>query len=80
MADKKWEEKMYESREEREQIGRQTNARSAQGEKSESAGGSERVLTASIELELSDEEIRKRVGSGNFDSAKDDRQSNSINS
>lgn len=80
MADKKWEEKTYESREEREQIGRQTNARFAQGEKSEMEDGAERIPTSPVDRVLSDEEIRKRVGSGNFDSAKNDRQTNSINS
>lgn len=80
MADKKWVEKTYESREEREQLGRQVNARFAEGERMEVEDGSQNIPTAPIDLELSEEEIRRRVGSGNFESAKDDRQTNSINS
>ncbi|WP_088006699.1 hypothetical protein [Indiicoccus explosivorum] len=80
MADKKWVEKTFDSREERERLGRQINKRFAETERAEVEAGSENIPTGPIDLDLSEEEIRRRVGSGNFESAKDDRQTNSINS
>ncbi|SET05578.1 hypothetical protein [Paenibacillus sp. NFR01] len=68
------------SREEREQAGRRTNAGFARVERMEVAEGSTAIPTGTIGGELTEEEIRRRVGSGNFESAKNDLQSGSINS
>ncbi|QSF43772.1 MULTISPECIES: hypothetical protein [Paenibacillus] len=68
------------SREEREQIGRRTGAGFARVERTEATEGSTNIPTGSIGAELTEDEIRRLVGSGNFESAKNDRQSGSINS
>jgi len=69
----------YTSREERERIGRQTNAGFARVEKTdyEVEGG---IPMGDIGAPLTEEEIRRRVGEGNFEAAKDDNQTGSINS
>lgn len=69
----------YTSREERERIGRQTNAGFARVEKTdyEVEGG---IPMSDIGAPLTEEEIRRRVGEGNFEAAKDDNQTGSINS
>lgn len=68
------------TREEREQIGRQTNAGFARVERMEVSEGSADIPTGTIGQELTEEEIRRRVGSGNFEAAKNDTQTGSINS
>lgn len=73
-------EERYTSRQEREAIGRQTNAGFARVERVEMEEGASDIPTGGIAEKLSEEEIRRRVGEGNFESAKDDRQTNSINS
>lgn len=67
------------TREEREEIGRRANAGFAKHERTETPGSGE-IATGPIVKRLSEEEIRRRVGDGNFESAKDDRQTGSINS
>lgn len=78
-ADKKMEE-TYSSRTERERLGRQTNAGFARVERTEHEGGADDIPTGSIGQKLTEEEIQRRVGQGNFESAKDDNQTSSINS
>lgn len=68
------------SREERERIGRQTNAGFARVENADAKEEESDVLVSPAAPELTEEEIKKRVGAGNFESAKDDGQHNSINS
>lgn len=68
------------SREERERIGRQTNAGFARVENADTKEDESDVLVNPAAPELTEEEIKKRVGAGNFKSAKDDGQHNSINS
>lgn len=69
----------YTSREERERIGKQTNAGFARVEKTDyEVEGN--IPTGDIGAPLTEEEIRRRVGEGNFESAKDDNQTGSINS
>lgn len=69
------------TREEREAVGRRANAGFAQVERADTeAGGSGEIPTGPVIKRLSEEEIRRRVGDGNFDSAKEDGQSPSINS
>lgn len=80
MADEKNMEQTYSSRAERERIGRQTNSGFARVERAETESGSTNIPTGPIGSKLTEEEIRKRVGQGNFDSAKDDNQTGSINS
>ncbi|MBT2289331.1 hypothetical protein J7E73_09315 [Paenibacillus albidus] len=74
------EEKKFLTREESERIGRQTNAGFARVERTEIEEGAQEIPTAPVGQELTEEEIRRRVGSGNFEFAKDDPQSGSINS
>lgn len=73
-------EEQYTSRTEREAIGRRTNAGFARVERVEVEQGASDLPTGPIGQKLTEEEIRRRVGEGNFDTAKDDRQTNSINS
>ncbi|KOF08918.1 hypothetical protein AC739_17565 [Planococcus glaciei] len=73
-------EEQYTSRTEREEIGRRTNAGFARVERAEVEEGASEIPTGPIGQKLSEEEIRRRVGEGNFETAKDDRQTNSINS
>ncbi|RAZ68340.1 hypothetical protein [Planococcus maitriensis] len=73
-------EERYTSRSEREEIGRRTNAGFARVERVEVDEGANDLPTGAVGEKLSEEEIRRRVGEGNFETAKDDRQSNSINS
>lgn len=73
-------QKILSTREEREQIGRQTNAGFARVERMEVAEGAAEIPTGTIGGALTEEEIRRRVGSGNFESAKNDPQTGSINS
>ncbi|ETP68062.1 hypothetical protein HF394_16420 [Planococcus glaciei] len=73
-------EEQYASRKEREEIGRRTNAGFARVERTEVEEGASEIPTGPIGQKLSEEEIRRRVGEGNFETAKDDRQTNSINS
>lgn len=80
MAIEKKPEERYTSRQEREEIGRQTNAGFARVERIEIEEGASEIPTGNIAEKLSEEEIRRRVGEGNFETAKDDRQTNSINS
>ncbi|ANU10613.1 hypothetical protein A1A1_09081 [Planococcus antarcticus DSM 14505] len=80
MAAEKKPEETYSSRTERERIGRQTNAGFARVERAETEGSSTNIPTGPIGSKLTEEEIRRRVGQGNFDSAKDDNQTSSINS
>ncbi|RNF41184.1 hypothetical protein [Planococcus salinus] len=80
MDDKNKVEETYMSRQERERIGRQTNAGFARVERMEVEQGADDIPTGEVAQELSEEEIRRRVGEGNYSSAKDDRQTNSINS
>lgn len=68
------------SREERERIGRQTNAGFARIENADAKEEESDILVSPAAPELTEEEIKKRVGAGNFESAKDDDQHNSINS
>ncbi|UQZ36700.1 hypothetical protein C2I18_26115 [Paenibacillus sp. PK3_47] len=68
------------TREEREQIGRQTNAGFARVERMEVAEGSADIPTGAIGEALTEEEIRRRVGTGNFEAAKNDTQQSSTNS
>lgn len=74
------EQQVHLTREEREQIGRRTNAGFAKVERAAVDEGTEAIPTGSIGQPLTEEEIRRRVGSGNFESAKNDLQSGSINS
>ena len=80
MATDKNPEETYSSRAERERIGRQTNAGFARVERTEIEDGAVDIPTGPIGQKLTEEDIRRRVGQGNFDSAKDDNQTNSINS
>lgn len=73
-------EDKYTSRTEREEIGRRTNAGFARVERAETEEGASDIPTGPVGQKLTEEEIRRRVGEGNFDTAKDDRQTNSINS
>lgn len=73
-------EETYTSRTEREEIGRRTNAGFARVERVEVEEGARDIPTGPIGQKLTEEEIQRRVGKGNFESAKDDRQTNSINS
>ncbi|ODP27904.1 hypothetical protein PTI45_02723 [Paenibacillus nuruki] len=68
------------SREERERIGRQTNAGFARVENADAKEDESHILLQPAAPELTEEEIKKRVGAGNFESAKDDGQHNSVNS
>lgn len=72
------------TREEREAAGRRVNAGFAKYERYEHADSGQDapsdIPTGPIVRQLSDEEIRRRVGEGNFDAAKNDGQSPSINS
>ncbi|MET3574165.1 hypothetical protein ACFFIY_01340 [Bhargavaea ullalensis] len=76
----KWVEETYEDRQTREELGRQTNAGFARVERTEIDDGSIDIPTEPVLEPLSEEEIRRRVGSGNFEAAKDDKQTGSINS
>ncbi|OWR32597.1 hypothetical protein CDO73_03070 [Saccharibacillus sp. O23] len=67
------------TREEREEVGRRINEGFAKHERTETAGSGE-IASGPIVKRLSEEEIRRRVGDGNFDAAKDDGQTPSINS
>ncbi|OWA37497.1 hypothetical protein B9G55_05435 [Saccharibacillus sp. O16] len=67
------------TREEREEVGRRINAEFAKHERTEAAGSGE-IANGPIVKRLSEEEIRRRVGDGNFDAAKNDGQTPSINS
>lgn len=80
MAVGKKPEETYSSRAERERIGRATNSGFARVERAETGNSSTEIPTGPIGQKLTEEEIRRRVGQGNFDSAKDDNQTNSINS
>lgn len=73
-------EEKYTSRNEREEVGRRTNAGFARVERVEYEEGASDIPTGPVGQKLTEEEIRRRVGEGNFDTAKDDRQTNSINS
>lgn len=72
------------TRAEREEAGRRVNAGFAQYERYEHTesgqDASSEIPTGPIVQKLSEEEIRRRVGEGNFDAAKNDGQSPSINS
>lgn len=68
------------SREERERVGRAINAGFARVENAETLEGSTEVPTTPVAQPLTEEEIRRRVGSGNFEAAQDDKQTGSINS
>ncbi|MDO3412365.1 hypothetical protein QWJ34_21555 [Saccharibacillus sp. CPCC 101409] len=69
------------TREEREAVGRRANAGFARHERTESVdAGSGDIPTRPIIKQLSEEEIRRRVGDGNFESAQNDGQTGSINS
>ncbi|WP_172193724.1 hypothetical protein [Saccharibacillus qingshengii] len=69
------------TREEREAAGRRANAGFARVERTETEdGGTGEIPTGPVIKKLSEAEIRRRVGDGNFDSAKDDGQTPSINS
>ncbi|KWX69838.1 hypothetical protein [Paenibacillus jilunlii] len=70
----------FSSREEREEIGRRANAGFARVERTEAAANAGGIPTGPVAQELSEEEIRRRVGSGNFEAAKNDLQTGSINS
>ncbi len=67
-------------RREREQIGRQVNEGFARVEKQEVPGGKTDIPTQPIAPKLSEDDIRRLVGEGNFQSAKEGGQHNSINS
>lgn len=73
-------EEKYTSRTEREEIGRRTNAGFARVERAEVEDGASDIPTGPVGKKLTEDEIRRRVGEGNFETAKDDRQTNSINS
>lgn len=68
------------SREEREAIGRNANAGFARVERAELADGVTEIPTQPVAKQLTEDEIRERVGSGNFEAAKNDGQTGSINS
>ncbi|WP_239004808.1 hypothetical protein [Paenibacillus tepidiphilus] len=68
------------SREEREEIGRRTNAGFARVERTAANEREAEIPTGPIGQQLTEEEIRRRVGSGNFETAKNDPQTGSINS
>ncbi|ANF97109.1 hypothetical protein [Paenibacillus bovis] len=68
------------SREEREAIGRNANAGFARVERAEIADGATDIPTGPVAKELTEDEIRERVGPGNFEAAKNDGQTGSINS
>ncbi|MNO14896.1 hypothetical protein D3C76_45470 [compost metagenome] len=70
----------FSSREEREEIGRRTNAGFARVERTEVEASAGDIPTGPVAQDLSEEEIRRRVGSGNFEAAKNDLQTGSINS
>ncbi|AQQ52288.1 hypothetical protein [Planococcus lenghuensis] len=80
MKKDKWAEETYDNREIREEYGRIISQKSAEQEKLELADGATEIPTHDLDMEMSDEEIKKRVGSGNFKTAKDDRNQQSINS
>lgn len=67
------------TREEREAAGRRTNAGFARVERTET-GDDGSIPTGPVIRQLSEDEIRRRVGDGNFESAKQDGQGASINS
>ncbi|WP_236823051.1 hypothetical protein [Bhargavaea massiliensis] len=74
-------EETYEDRKLREELGRRTNAGFARLENMEMEAGAIDLPTDETVLEpLSEEEIKRRVGSGNYEAAKDDKQTGSINS
>ncbi|WP_246187940.1 hypothetical protein [Paenibacillus tengchongensis] len=68
------------TREEREEIGRRTNAGFARVERTATDEGAAEIPTGPIGQQLTEEEIRRRVGDGNFEAAKNDPQMGSINS
>lgn len=68
------------TREEREAVGRRINEGFARVERTEDEGVHGEIPTGPIIKKLSEEEVRRRVGDGNFDAAKGDRQTPSINS
>ncbi len=69
------------TREEREEVGRRINAGFARHERTETAEtGTGEIATSPIVKRLSEDEVRRRVGDGNFEAAKNDGQSPSINS
>ena len=80
MKKDKWTEETYDNREVREDYGRIISQKSAEQEKVELVDGATEIPTHGVNPEMTEEEIRKRVGSGNFDNAKDDRGQQSINS
>ncbi|WP_234414422.1 hypothetical protein [Paenibacillus sp. CAA11] len=57
-----------------------TNEGFARVERAEVEPGTVEIPTGQVGSPLSEEEIRRRVGTGNFESAKNDKQSTSINS
>ncbi|MFD1887740.1 hypothetical protein [Paenibacillus wenxiniae] len=67
-------------RKEREQVGRQINEGFARVEKQEVPGGATDIPTLPIAPKLSEDDIRRMVGEGNFQSAKEGGQHHSINS
>lgn len=67
-------------RQEREQVGRQINEGFARVEKQEVPGGATDIPTQPIAPKLSEDDIRRLVGEGNFKSAKDGDHHSSINS
>lgn len=81
MADKKRpQNEEATTRQEREEIGRRANEGFAKVERTDYEPGGEPIPSGPIVKRLSEEEIRRRVGNGNFDSAKNDGQAPSINS
>ncbi len=67
------------SRREREEVGRRSNEGFERVERTDYDPGSD-IPTGPAIKKLSEDEIRRRVGDGNFESAKNDGQSSSINS
>ncbi|NGZ74661.1 hypothetical protein [Saccharibacillus alkalitolerans] len=69
------------TKEEREEAGRRTNADFARHERTESEkSGANDVSKGPILKRLAEDDIRRRVGDGNFDASKGDDQTPSINS
>ncbi|MCL9662741.1 hypothetical protein SK066_11275 [Paenibacillus hunanensis] len=74
------EEVQLTDRKEREQVGKQINEGFARVEKQEMPGGVADIPTQPVAPKLSEDDIRRLVGEGNFQSAKEGGQHNSINS
>lgn len=68
------------TRQQREEAGRRTNEGFARVERTDYKPGSEDIPTGPAIKKLSEDDIRRRVGDGNFESAKKDGQGSSINS